>query len=757
MTKRAMLKFDVGPVFWCEWRRASQDRWFYAARAALVGGLLAALAAVSWAASKSLDLTQSSSIGLARDWCYRIVVLTQISMLLLVAPASTAGAFSTEIARGHVLLMLVTGLSPAEIVCGTLCARLLPVLWGALCVFPVLVLCSRLVGISLLDLVHVEIVAVGTAVLGCTLALALSIGARRLHETLMATYVILLGWVLGLPILFMIGLTSVGRLIPVWLSRWSRDVNPYWIVRQPTSAAWPYAPHEPWIFFACSISLAIALAAIASLRLRPSALEVTRASTRVGWFARLSIWPFVSLDALPVFWRECRLQQPSRWIGLLWRFYIVGAVFFSALSVWESATKAPRLTGWVGLFNGFQAAVGLLLLSATVPAALAEDRARGSLELLLSTPIPTRSIVLSKWCAYYRAVPTIAFLPALVAFAHDGARERWIGAVLVAARMLAQGAAVTSLGIALAVWVRRVDRALILSATVMVMVTVASVPLAVVLFQGTSLSQGLASASPFLGIGLLTTSMSRSGPAEWSSRVGWAASWILIYSALGFGLLWAALASFDRCVGRVGGRSRTARSLAIQSAHSTGQSPVLAQVTFDQHLETPVDVEPHCFSLGDRFGCAPLICSCLVQQNERGGARSSSAMHEHLVGLAAVLVDEVADVRDSALRQGGSAHAIVQVLKPQGPSLLAFLGRVHRLIGLAVIPEVDDPAVALFLELSEVGLGGLITDGNFRRHRSHVIHRSVLSLVFDVPEPVHVVRDSITSERIRSLPDPPSE
>src|SRR5262249_31915718 len=125
-----MLKLDIGPVFWCERRRASQDRWFYAARAALVGGLFAALAAVCWAASKNFDLTQSSSIGLTRDWCYRIVVLAQISMLLLVAPASTAGAFSTEIARGHVFLMLVTGLTPAEIVCGTLCARLLSVLSG---------------------------------------------------------------------------------------------------------------------------------------------------------------------------------------------------------------------------------------------------------------------------------------------------------------------------------------------------------------------------------------------------------------------------------------------------------------------------------------------------------------------------------------------------------------------------------------------------------------------------------------------------
>jgi hypothetical protein len=568
-----MLKFDIGPVFWCEWRRASRERWFYAGRTALVGALLAGLAAVSWAAPNRLELTHSGSIALARDWCYRIIVLTQISMLLLVAPAATAGAFSTEIARGHVFLMLVTGLTPREIVCGTLCARLLPVLSGVACVFPILVLASSLVGISLLDLVNVEVVTAGTAVLACTLALTLSIGARRLHETLMATYVILLGWVLALPVLFMIGLTSVGHFIPLWLSRSSRDVNPYYIVREPTSIAWPYAPHEPWVFFAVSIALALALALVASCRLRPSALAGTQASSSRGWFARLMrSSPFVSLDAYPVFWRECRLQQPSRWIGLLWRLYVLGAAFFSALAVWECATKGPRLTGWASLFNGFQAAVGLLLLSVIVPAALAEDRARGSLEVLLSTPIPTRSIVLSKWCAYYRAVPAMAILPTIVAMAHARATERWAGVVLLAALVLAQGTAVTSLGIALATWVPRVDRALILSATVMVIATVAWVPLSLVLFQGNSVGLGLASASPFLGVGLLTTSMAQANQAEWSLRVGWAAFWIVFYLSLGFSLLYAALASFDRCVGRTCGQSSTSEPAEIRS---TRRRPLL--------------------------------------------------------------------------------------------------------------------------------------------------------------------------------------
>ena len=40
---------------------------------------------------------------------------------------------------------------------------------------------------------------------------------------------------------------------------------------------------------------------------------------------------------------------------------------------------------------------GMLLLSASAPTALAEERARGSLDVLLATPLSTRSIVVGKW------------------------------------------------------------------------------------------------------------------------------------------------------------------------------------------------------------------------------------------------------------------------------------------------------------------------------------------------------------------------
>ena len=89
---------------------------------------MAGLGAECWAAVYRMDLTQASAIDNARVWFFVVIILTQLSMALLIAPISTAGAFSTEMARGHVFLILATGLTPAEIVFGTLSARMLAVL-----------------------------------------------------------------------------------------------------------------------------------------------------------------------------------------------------------------------------------------------------------------------------------------------------------------------------------------------------------------------------------------------------------------------------------------------------------------------------------------------------------------------------------------------------------------------------------------------------------------------------------------------------
>ena len=118
--------------------------------------------------------------------------------------------------------------------------------------------------------------------------------------------------------------------------------------------------------------------------------------------------------------------------------------------------------------------------------------------------------MLSKWCGCYRGIFALALLPTLVALAHAVQSGRWAGVPLVLATVLAQGAAITSLGIALATWFARIERALDPLRRRLRAGDGGLDSLRPVLFGANDVSLGLAAASPFLGIALLTNSIRES-------------------------------------------------------------------------------------------------------------------------------------------------------------------------------------------------------------------------------------------------------
>ena len=137
-----------------------------------------------------------------------------------------------------------------------------------------------------------------------------------------------------------------------------------------------------------------------------------------------------------------------------------------------NSSGSPVRRGIASIGNGFQAGIGLLLLSISAATALAEERVRGQLDVLLATPLSTRSIVWGKWSGAFRAVPIVAICPGCLRLVLARQSGRWEGAALVAGLFLAYGAAVTSMGLGLATWIRRLDFAVALNVAVLGGVTV---------------------------------------------------------------------------------------------------------------------------------------------------------------------------------------------------------------------------------------------------------------------------------------------
>ena len=59
--------------------------------------------------------------------------------------------------------------------------------------------------------------------------------------------------------------------------------------------------------------------------------------------------------------------------------------------------QSPGNQEMIAIMSMFQVSLGLLLLSVSAATSLAEERVRGSLDVLLCTPLSTRSILVGKW------------------------------------------------------------------------------------------------------------------------------------------------------------------------------------------------------------------------------------------------------------------------------------------------------------------------------------------------------------------------
>ncbi len=152
------------------------------------------------------------------------LVGTQLALILLAAPAATAGAICHDESRGTLTHMLVTDLSDPEIVLGKLAARLVPTLGLVLCALPVQYLASLLGGIDPAALVGSTVVTLGVAAFACSLALTFSLWGRKTQEVLLATYSVLLAWLLAYGVALAFGMGD----------SWPWKLDPFQLALAPT-------------------------------------------------------------------------------------------------------------------------------------------------------------------------------------------------------------------------------------------------------------------------------------------------------------------------------------------------------------------------------------------------------------------------------------------------------------------------------------------------------------------------------------------
>ena len=193
------MRLGPGPVFVYEWLTAARRWQVYALRVLFVGAILVGLAFVWYNMARYRGIRETASLAELADYgeaIYVTIAGIELTLILLAAPAATAGAVCLDKARGTLDHMLATDLSNAEIVLGKLGVRLIPVLGLVACVLPVVAMSSLLGGIDPTALLGSFLVAIGCAVVGCSLAMTLSVWARKTHEVVMMTYMLIIIWLI---------------------------------------------------------------------------------------------------------------------------------------------------------------------------------------------------------------------------------------------------------------------------------------------------------------------------------------------------------------------------------------------------------------------------------------------------------------------------------------------------------------------------------------------------------------------------------
>ncbi len=115
-------QISLGPVFSSEWLCVSRRLPWYVARSVFVAGVLGVLSLIWWVRVGSRAEPSVHAQAAAGRSFWAAITATQLAMVLLAAPAATAGAICLDRARGTLAHVLVTDLTSIEIVVGKLAA-----------------------------------------------------------------------------------------------------------------------------------------------------------------------------------------------------------------------------------------------------------------------------------------------------------------------------------------------------------------------------------------------------------------------------------------------------------------------------------------------------------------------------------------------------------------------------------------------------------------------------------------------------------
>jgi ABC-type transport system involved in multi-copper enzyme maturation permease subunit len=412
----------VGPAFTRQAAIAPRRVWFFAARTVFVAALFG-IVLTSWqllvGSQRVENLGDLAWFGAAVT---RIVAPLQLAVAMPFSALLVASAVALEKDRKTLELLLMSDLTNSELVLGKLMAGMLTVIMVVAAALPLLMLVGLLGGVSIGQIVRIEIVTLASALAAGSLGSTIALWREKTFQALAMTALLIVLWLVAWEI---VATGVVGnQLLNIPVEKWAVAMSPWRAIQaaaEPVFGSTGFAGliHGPVGWYALTAfgaSILFNLIAITRVRVwnptreiqiaddtaADKASDIHRAPGRVR-----RVWDN------PVLWREIRTKAYGKRVLIVrLAYWIVVAVAFAAI---YSATGAPvdRSPGASAAAQSVTAllVVSLILLNSAAVTAITSERDGGALDLLLVTDLSPKEIVFGKLIGAFYTAKEMVFLP----------------------------------------------------------------------------------------------------------------------------------------------------------------------------------------------------------------------------------------------------------------------------------------------------------------------------------------------------------
>lgn len=427
-----------GPIFVRELRVVPRRIRHYVSRALYTGGLLLLLATFWLFITGNQRIVNLGDISLFGTLVFQFLAPLQLALALLFAALFSVGTVAQEKDRGTLTLLLMTRLSPAELVLGKLSASLLGMFALLLAAFPVFLLLLIFGGASWVQVVQVFLITLVSMIAAGSLGGLLGFWREKTFQAVALAILALVAWIGGGELLRL----SSAEMLGITSADLALVLSPYRALEYSVAA---YRPVDSllgglglpvWLFLGFALLVCVALNAVTMWNVRgwttampirkvtdaeaerETLLESVR-SAETSEPAETTTTPqrepSRAVWGNPILWREIRTWAYGKKVLLVRGLYVLlAAILIGAFMLLSgpggALTKAQVSYGMAPLLM-----LSLLLINALAVNSFCNERDGRTLDLLLVTDLSPQEFLFGKILGVFYNTKEMILVPVIAA------------------------------------------------------------------------------------------------------------------------------------------------------------------------------------------------------------------------------------------------------------------------------------------------------------------------------------------------------